>query len=161
MRNRHAGLKKLLPLVLLLPLAAFGAADNAAPAPLDPLPQQGLIEQLVATYATRLHYANRQLDDALSQDIFERYLDTLDPSRIYFTRADIAEFEKYRSSIDDALLKGNVEPAYAMYGRLRERVLERIDFARAQLASKPDFAVKEYFAFDRAEADWAKTAGEL
>jgi len=164
MRNTSAVLKKLLVLLLALPVGVFAmpAVDGAAkPGPLEPLPQQGLIEQLVATYATRLHYANRELDDALSQDVFKRYLETLDPSKIYFTQEDITSFEKYSKTIDDALKSGNVEPAYAMYRRLRERVLERIAYTDKILAEKPDFTQEETFEFDRTDADWSSSTRVL
>ncbi|HEX6927897.1 MAG TPA: PDZ domain-containing protein, partial [Gammaproteobacteria bacterium] len=156
MRIRPAVLKKLFAALLILPLGGLAApAAETVAEPLDPLPKQGLIEQLVATYATKLHYSNRELNDALSHDVFNRYLGTLDPSKIYFTQADIAEFEKYRTTIDDALKGGNAEPAYAIYRILRERVLERIARADAYLAEKPDFTIDETFAFDRTNATWA------
>ena len=165
MQKRNA-LKRLFILLLVLPIGGTAVADRTAervaePGELAPSPKQGLIEQLVATYAARLHYANRELDDKLSADVFEQYLDTLDPSRIYFTQADIDAFGKYRTGIDNALKEGNVELAYDMYRVLRERVLERIDYAHKLLQTKPDFTVNESFAFDRTDAEWAKTATEL
>lgn len=162
MRIQSAVLKKLLVLLLAFPVGGVAVADNSdSTRALEPLPQQGLIEQLVATYATRLHYANRELDDALSQDIFQRYLDTLDPSKIYFTKDDIKSFDKYRTTIDDALKSGNVEAAYVVYRKLRERVLERIEYTGKVLAGKPDFTRDESFEFDRTDADWAASASEL
>lgn len=161
--RKQSALKKILVLLLAIPVVTFAdvSDEKSGPQALEPLPQQGLIEQLVATYATRLHYANRELDDALSQDIFKRYLDTLDPSKIYFTQDDIRSFEKYRTSIDDALKSGNVEPAYAVYRKLRERVLERIAYTDSVLADKPDLTRDETFEFDRTDADWATSASEL
>lgn len=163
MHKQPVVLKKLAVLLFTLPLGVFAGSSVAAiaePKPLEPLPQQGLIEQLVATYATRLHYANRELNDALSQDIFQRYLEILDPSKIYFTREDIAGFEKYQTTIDDALKSGNAKPAYDIYRQLRERVLERISYTDTLLAKEPDFTREEIFRFDRADVDWA-SAREL
>lgn len=155
-------LKRLPILLLLLPLGSVAGTGKGDDIPaLEALPQQGLIEQLVATYATRLHYANRELDDALSQDVYKRYLETLDPSKIYFTESDIAGFDKYSRKIDDALKSGNAEPAYTIYRTLRDRVLARIDFAKQVLADKPDFSRKEMFEFDRTHADWAKDSAAL
>ena len=162
MRNTHA-LKKLLILLLAMPVGALAAAPATTGdvRPLDGTPQQGLIEQLVATYAARAHYANRELDDALSQDVFERYLKVLDPGRVYLTQADVASFDKYRTVIDDALKQGKIDVAYDMYQVFRERVLARIAHAKGLLAQKPDFTVKETFEFDRSEASWAKDAAVL
>ncbi len=161
MRNTSPVLKKLVILLLALPATALAtpAADDV-PA-LNASPQQGLIEQLVATYAARAHYANRELDDALSRDIFDRYLESLDPGRIYLTLADIGEFDGYRTQIDDALKHGNVDVAYDVYGVFRKRVLARIDAVEQLLDEKPDFSVKETFDFDRTDTDWAKNAAAL
>ncbi|HEX6928931.1 MAG TPA: S41 family peptidase, partial [Gammaproteobacteria bacterium] len=163
MRNTSL-LKKILVLLLAVPAGAIAGSTEHVPdeaQPLDPLPQQGLIEQLVATYATRMHYANRELDDSLSQDIFTRYLDMLDPSKIYFTKKDIAAFNKHRTEIDDALKSGNVDVAYTVYRVLRERVLERIAKVDKLLAEKPDFTIDESFVFDRSEATWAEDSAAL
>ena len=161
MRITSVVLKKLLILLLVLPVSVIGKDGTTEPKSLDPLPQQGLIEQLVATYATKLHYANRELNDALSEDIFNRYLDVLDPSKIYLTADDIKSFEQYRTRIDDALKSGNVEPAYEMYRVLRERVLERIAYTDTLLETKPDFTLDEAFEFDRTDAEWSKNTAVL
>src|SRR5690606_11343812 len=162
MRYRSV-LKKTLVLLLVIPAGALAgpSLDAADIPPLEPQPQQGLIEQLVATYATRMHYANREIDDSLSRDIFARYLDVLDPSRIYFTEKDIAGFEKYRMQVDDALKSGNVDIAYDVYRVLRERVLKRIERIDALLMEKPDFTADESFMFDRNNADWADNTAAL
>src|SRR5690606_42078740 len=65
-------LTQFLCLPPLLP--AFAVAEQQAEIPeLKPQPQQALVEQLVATYTSRLHFASRELDDKLSSEVFERY----------------------------------------------------------------------------------------
>lgn len=156
--SRHP-LKQFLFLLLLLP--AFAVAEQQAEIPeLKPQPQQALVEQLVATYTSRLHFASRELDDKLSSEVFERYLEMLDPSKVYFTRDDIAGFEKHRHVIDDALKSGRVDVAYDIYNTLLKRMVERIASIDVLLQKEPDFSVDEYFEFDRRDADW-QTAAEL
>lgn len=160
MRKTPFILKKFLLLLVAVPAMAL-AASSELPT-LDPKPQQGLIEQLVATSASRMHYANRELNDTLSAEIFERYLETLDPSKIYFTAADIQTFEKkYRTQLDDALKSGNVEPAYEIYRELRKNLLDRIAKVEQFLQEKPDFTRDEEFMFDRRDAEWAASTAEL
>lgn len=160
MRKTPIILKKFLLLLVAVPAMAL-AASAELPS-LDPKPQQGLIEQLVATSASRMHYANRELNDALSAEIFERYLETLDPSKIYFTASDVEVFEeKYGTQLDDALKSGNVEPAYEIYRELRKNLLERIAKVDQFLQEKPDFSLDEEFEFDRRDADWAANDEDL
>src|SRR5580698_6195592 len=45
-------------------------------------------------------------DDHLSSLILDRYLDAVDSGRSYFYASDIAEFEKYRYELDDAIKAG-------------------------------------------------------
>lgn len=158
MRNTTPYLK-ILPL-LLLPLGAFGG-DQPELASLEAEPEQAKIEQLVASFTSRAHYANRELSDELSAQVFDRYLETLDPSKIYFTQSDINGFAKYRHEIDDALKSGQVDIAFDMYRELRARVLARINKIEKLLESKPDFSIDESFEFDRENAQWAKSFAEL
>lgn len=158
MRKFTRNLKTTLLLLLLLPTAAVAADGAEEAAKLEPTPQQPLIEQLIAHYTARGHYADRELDDALSSRVFDRYLEVLDPNRIYFTASDVEEFSQYRNSLDDALTEGELAPAYDIYRVLRERVQERIDYANELLEEKPDFTIDEQFTFDRSEAEWANPA---
>lgn len=156
MRIRRLLLKQFLIPLLLFP--AFALAEQPEIPELGPQPQQALVEQLVATYTSRLHFASRELNDELSAEVFERYLDMLDPSKVYFTREDIAGFEKYRHAIDDALKSGRVDGAYEIYNTLLKRMVDRVGRIDALLQKEPDFTVDEYFEFDRTDANWASEA---
>lgn len=160
MRKLHTMLKPvLLGVLLAVPLLSMAAPEVA---PLAPAPQQPLIEQLIAHYTERGHYAERELDDAMSEEILERYLETLDPNHVYFLASDVRDFEqRFRHSLDDSLKAGELDPAYVIYRVLRERVQQRIDHARNVLAEKPDFTIEETFHFDRSDADWASSSKEL
>jgi carboxyl-terminal processing protease len=160
MRKLHTMLKPvLLGVLLAVPMLSMATPEVA---PLAPAPQQPLIEQLIAHYTERGHYAERELDDAMSEEILERYLETLDPNHVYFLASDVKDFEqRFRHSLDDSLKAGELDPAYVIYRVLRERVQQRIDHARTVLAEKPDFTIEETFHFDRSDADWASSSKEL
>ena len=59
---------------------------------------------------SRYAYRPRALDDALSADIFKRYLEALDPGKLFFTAQDVAKFAPYRTTLDDAIKGGDLEP---------------------------------------------------
>jgi hypothetical protein len=46
----------------------------------------------------------------LSSAILDRYLDTLDGNRMYFTAADIASFNRLRYELDDRTRTGDLQP---------------------------------------------------
>ena len=54
-------------------------------------------------HLTRHHFVRRPIDDRLSSQVFDKYIEALDPQRLYFLAADLKDFETYRLSLDDAL----------------------------------------------------------
>ena len=74
------------------------------------------------------HYQKLTVDDHLSNRIFERYLDLLDPTRSYFLAQDIADFETYRNNLDDSLKSGQLKQAFTMYNRYQQRRIGRYIF---------------------------------
>jgi len=112
----------------------------------------------------RHHYSKPPLDDARSLIIYDSYIKLLDPARSYFTAADIAEFDKWKTQFDDFLKSGNLDPGFTIYKRYLDRVKQRLDFALAELnkgVDKIDFTAKENLLIDRKDAPWMKDQAEL
>jgi carboxyl-terminal processing protease len=106
-------------------------------------------------------YRRAPLDDHLSSLILDRYLDAIDGGRSYFYASDIAEFERYRYELDDAIKAGDMEPAFVIFRRYQQRSRERMAYAIELLAKKPDFDVDESFNFDREKEPWPANAAEM
>ncbi len=58
------------------------------PKTLAPEESSGEIARLAARMIERSHFLRREFDDRVSERFFERYLESLDPQRIYFTQSD-------------------------------------------------------------------------
>jgi carboxyl-terminal processing protease len=117
--------------------------------------------QLITTILSRYHFKKLDINDSLSSVIFDRYLSSLDPGKIYFTQPDIDEFEKYRFNIDDFILDGNLSFYYDAFNSYLQKVNERVGFADNLLNQEFDFAKDEYFVFHRDSTQWAKDLDEL
>jgi carboxyl-terminal processing protease len=137
------------------------AAAPAASAVLAPTDQENYVARRVSDIVAREHYRKAPLDDRLSSLILDRYLDAIDGGRSYFYASDIAEFEKYRYELDDAIKAGDVEPAFVIFRRYQQRSRERMNYAIELLAKKPDFDVDESFNFDREKEPWPANAAEM
>ncbi|MGE5624152.1 MAG: carboxy terminal-processing peptidase [Bacillota bacterium] len=140
---------------------APAAATLAEPKDMAPAPGETQVDEAVAELLQRYHYAKRPLDDALAQQIFNRYLLDLDPSHSYFLQADIDSFASYRANLADRIKNGDMKPAFAVFNVFQKRVSERLDYALQYLDHEPDLTVKEDFLFDRSKAPWAKDTAEL
>jgi carboxyl-terminal processing protease len=137
------------------------ARAAASPGDLAPTDRQRRVVRLVAEVMERQHYRQAELDDRLSSQIFERYLEALDGNRSYLLASDIAEFERYRNELDDAIEAANLDPAFEIFARLQQRNRERMAYALELLGTEPDFTVDEEFRFDRSEGPWAASREEL
>ena len=137
------------------------AAVQATVATLAPTEQENYVARRVSDIIAREHYRRAPLDDRLSSLILDRYLDAIDGGRSYFYASDIAEFEKYRYELDDAIKSGDVEPAFVIFRRYQQRSRERMNYAIDLLARKPDFDVDETFNFDREKEPWPANAAEM
>jgi carboxyl-terminal processing protease len=147
--------------------ALLGAAMTPSPAvapaaaPLAPTEQENYVARRVADIIAREHYRRAPLDDHLSSLILDRYLDAIDGGRSYFYASDIAEFERYRYELDDAIKAGDVEPAFVIFRRFQQRSRERMAYAIDLLNKKPDFDIEESFNFDREKEPWPANAAEM
>jgi len=153
-------------IAIILILALASSSSWAAVQPADSLVLKPSMDQRYATnlatrFLTNWHYKDTRLDDAFSSTILDEYIELLDPNRNYFLAADIASFERYRTSLDDALRHSDLLPAYDIFNVYVQRVRERVAFSRETLQRPMDFTIDEYFEFDREGAPWAKSTGEL
>ncbi len=143
------------------PATAPVSATASSQQTLLPTDRHRSIARRVYENLDRSHYAQAKLDDTLSASIFDLYLDAIDPARSYFLASDIAEFQKVRLRLDDAIKTGALEPAFAIFTRFQQRNRERLNYAISLLAAQPDYTRDESFAFDRAKAPWPATTAEM
>lgn len=108
------------------------------------------------------HYRKIRFNDSLSSVVFDRYFEELDNSKMYFTAADLKDFEQYRYRIDDLCKVENVTPAFEIYARFQERYRSRLKDVITRLVPQNfDFTVDEYYETDRDHLPWAKSKEEL
>jgi len=137
---------------------AVATADAQA---LSPTERQRRVSKLVSNVIERSHYRQSPINDPVSSLVLDRFLEQLDGSRSYFLASDIAEFERFRYRLDDAVVDGQLEPVFAIFNRFQVRNRERVTHALELLKTEPDFTVDETFEFDRTKAPWAQSQAEL
>lgn len=137
------------------------AVANANGQELTPTERHRRVSKLVSNVIERSHYRQSPINDPVSALVLDRYIDQLDASRSYFLASDVAEFERYRYQLDEAVINGALEPVFLIFNRFQQRNRERIAYALELLKTEPDFTIDETFEFDRQKAPWAKTPAEL
>ncbi|WP_374442067.1 carboxy terminal-processing peptidase [Pseudomonas panipatensis] len=165
-------MKRFLPrTALLLVLGASALTSFAAPSAgpnvwdgLQPDRDQVIASLNIVELLKRHHYSKPPLNDERSAKVYDAYIKALDPSRMYFTAADIQQFTPWRTQFDDFLKSGELDPGFTIYKRHLDRLKERLDYALAMLGKgvdKIDFKAEESLTIDRENAAWAKNSAEL
>ena len=116
-----------------------------------------LIERLIE----RSHYNHTKVDNELSSQILDNYIENLDGNRSYFIASDIQEFESYRFKIDDMLGSDSLQPAFEIFDIYRSKAIDRMEFALSSLENQPDFSLNEDYQFDRSEETWVTSINDL
>ena len=145
--------------VLLSPGQATVIEQNAEV--LAPKSEHRFATRLANRFIRSYHYHRDDFNGDMSSRIFEQYLRLLDGNRIYFTAADVADLERYREHLYEALRSADLEPAFDIFNRYVRRVDERTSHALELLEQGFDFTEDEEYQFDRTELPWAADRAEL
>ena len=155
---------KLLPALVLALIWAVPLSATVTEIPLgqlEPTREQRQATLIIIRVIDKYHYKRQKLDDAMSRDMLDRYLESLDPNKSFFTRQDVERFEVYRDRLDDALRQARLEPAFHIFKVFRLRVDERVSQAVRLLDGQFDFTIDESYHFDRSEMPWAEDSMAL
>lgn len=141
-------------------LLLSGPAALAQTAPSD-AQRQAAVE--VAESLRYGHYAEVSLDDAWSRRAFERYLEILDGQRAYLLARDVEAFQDLETTLDDAILDGELSRPYALFERYQTRAEARLEWLLARLDEGVDFAFDgdQRLALEREEVPWPDTEAAL
>src|SRR5436190_3568416 len=150
--------------LLLAATVLSAAAAFAKPEPvqtgLKPTQDEAQAAIWATRFLTRWHYKRVALDDAMSSEILDHYLDSVDGERLFFLQSDVDGFAKFRDKLDDDIYEGDLSPPFQVFERYRQRVDERTAYARGLLKAGFDFTVKESYQTERSKLPWPKDASE-
>lgn len=117
--------------------------------------------ELISYVLERGHYEPKEVNDSFSSNVFDDFIDIVDPTKRYFLESDIREFEKYRFMIDDEIRNTDIEFFNTVYQRLMVRMEEAKDIYKEVLSKPFDYTVDETIEIDYDKQDFASSKKEL
>ena len=137
--------------------------ENAKLPILAPESQHVASTKRIKSQFVRAHFKKIDINNELSQKIFDRYIKQLDYARNVFLASDIIEFEKYRNEFDSVIAQGKLDIAYNIYNVNLQRRLERYEYALSLLENEEpfNFELDESYVFDREEAPYPVSITQL
>lgn len=149
------------PLIVVFSLLFLPIQNLRSTEELKPKDSHSVAAPVIAKLLRQYHYNHQKIDDAVSSETLDLYIESLDRSRLYFLASDISEFEKFRYTLDDIVFSGDLEPVFQIFNTWKTRAEQRIELATDRLDKEFDFTLDEDFTLDRSEAEWATTTSEL
>ncbi|WP_442957515.1 carboxy terminal-processing peptidase [Polaribacter sp.] len=147
-------------LTVLILTGSFTAQASNSKTISDPDKDKVLI-YVLKNILTRMHFVEKKMNDNFSEEVYNSFIDGLDPSKRYFTQDDIKEFSQYKYQIDNQLLRDDVSFYNLVYGRFIEKI-KNAKLYYADLLEQPfNFKKKETIDLDYDKVPYAKNENEL
>ena len=149
----------LLTLYLISIIGTSGTAlATATTSELAPSDIQEITTKHVLSALREQHYVDQVLDDDVSGEVFDRYIEDLDPSKSYLTQSDVAALSQYRWELDNALRRSDLGPAFDIFNRYQAKVTARFSWVIELIdrgVDQFDFEREEHLELDRSELPFA------
>lgn len=146
-----------LTAVMLTFVASTIFAHQAA----EPRAAESKTAILVCKMIEQSHISHVKINDEISVKLFKRYLDLLDPRKLYFSQADVDSLGQDQAKLGEKMKRGNVDFAYNAFDLFLQRVKERNALAEKLVDAKHDFTVDEGMVIDAEKLPWAKSEQDL
>ena len=102
------------------------------------------------------HYRKISVNDSLSQQIFNRFIDNLDVSKSYFVASEVESLRKiFGNRLDDDFLAGKSNSGFGIYNFFLKRAKEKMRFMKATADTvRFNFSTPETLDLDRKTDPW-------
>jgi len=153
----HRFLKPKRAVFFIIPLLVIGILSfRYAASDKDKI----LIEAITQTIEHE-HVSPKQIDDKFSEKVFNGFLKQLDYQHHFFTQEDIAQFAKYKYSIDDQIQSKTFEFFDMVNSRYEERVKQAQQIYREILSKPFEFETDEKLVYESEKTPFPKDDADL
>lgn len=126
----------------------------------DPNKEKLLIE-VVKYVVEKGHYSTLDINDDISEKIYNTYLEQLDAQKRFFLQSDIRQFEKYKFKLDDQLKDQDLTFFNLVYETSRKRINEVKNYYEEIMSNSFDFSSNEDINLDFENKSYARSSNEI
>lgn len=120
-----------------------------------------LLLDLITYVLNKGHYEPKDINDDFSVNVFEDFIDVIDPTKRYFLDADIKEFEQQKFQIDDQIKNTDITFFNLVYERLIQRMQEAKGIYQEVLEKPFDYSKVENINIDYEGMPFAESRKDL
>ena len=120
-----------------------------------------LLLDLITYVLNKGHYEPKDINDDFSVNVFEDFIDVIDPTKRYFLDSDIKEFEQQKFQIDDQIKNTDITFFNLVYNRLMQRMEDAKGIYQEVLAEPFDYAKEESINIEYKDMLFAESRKDL
>ena len=148
-------IKFLATLFIVISLfSSFQLASNTDP-------KDKVLITILRYVLTEGHYQPHEFNNEFSVNVYNAFLDNLDPSKRYFLQSDIDEFSAYKYLIDDEIKNEDLTFFFVVYNRFKVRTNESKSYYKEILEKPFNFNTDEVLNVDYENTSYATSKTEL
>lgn len=126
-----------------------------------PTDNQKEVSVFVSAILEQVHLSKHKLNDEIADRAFRLYIEGLDPTKSYFTKQDMADFQVFKTEIDNQVRRGNYSIGINIFKRFLKRVDSRTQLALKMIDEPHDYSVNEEMVTDPDLMEFAETEDEI
>ncbi len=119
-----------------------------------------LLIDLITYVLENGHFDPKTFNDDFSRQVYDNYIESLDPLKRYFLQSDIDEFNAYREAIDDQIKTSDISFFNLTYERLMQRMDEASVMYKDVLETPFDYSKDDTINVDYDNLGYAKSKEE-
>ena len=120
-----------------------------------------LLLELITYVLGKVHYEPKDINDDFSVNIYESFVDIIDPTKRYFLTSDIEEFERQKFQIDDQIQNNDITFFNLVHERLIQRMHEAQGIYKEVLNTPFDYTIDETINIKYDEMEFVDSKKDL
>lgn len=114
----------------------------------------------VGEMLTQIHYSPKDINDKFSKEVYNKYLEAVDPYKNIMLQSDVDFLKKFETKIDDEILGAPVQFVPAVSEIIKKRLAETEKLYKEILLQPFDFSKDETVTMDPEKLTFPKTEEE-
>ena len=151
---------KHINIFLLSVFVAFASCSFTTKTFDDP-DKDKLLMQLVTYLLEEGHFQPKDFNDSFSEDVYNRFLKTIDPYKQYFYKSDVKEFETFKTLLDDQIKNYDLSFFNLVHNRLTQRIEESKAVYTDVLGRPFNYDLDEVYQSDAENLEYVSSKKEL
>ena len=153
-------MKRNLNIFLLSVFVAFASCSFTTKTFDDPNKDR-LLMQLITYLLEQGHFQPKDFNDALSKDVYKRFLNRVDPFKHYFYKSDLKKFKEFELELDNQIQNYEVKFFDLVHDRLVQRIQESKAIYTDVLEAPFNYDIDETFQSDPEKLEFVNSKKEM